>query len=102
MALPPILQKLALPVIGAPMFLVSNPDLVIAQCRAGIVGAFPALNARPQEELDRWLTRIGEAVGPGDAPYAVNQIVHHSNDRLARGVRWCGRCMAGAAWCSTT
>ena len=91
MALPPILQKLALPVIGAPMFLVSNPDLVIAQCRAGIVGAFPALNARPQEELDRWLTRIGEAVGPGDAPYAVNQIVHHSNDRLARDLESCAR-----------
>lgn len=82
MALPPILQRLALPVIGAPLFIVSNPELVIAQCKGGIVGAFPALNARPKEELDAWLARIRAALGPDDAPFAVNQIVHGSNDRL--------------------
>jgi nitronate monooxygenase len=73
-------DRLALPVIAAPMFIVSNPDLVIAQCRGGIVGSFPALNARPQEALDEWLTTIKAAVG--DAPFAVNQIIHQSNVRL--------------------
>jgi nitronate monooxygenase len=91
MSLPPILSKLALPVIAAPMFIVSNPDLVIAQCRGGIVGSFPALNARPQEELDGWLTRIRAALGPDDAPFAVNQIVHHSNDRLEHDLAACAR-----------
>jgi nitronate monooxygenase len=91
MALPPILQNLSLPVIGSPMFIVSNPDLVIAQCKGGIVGSFPALNARPKEELDRWLSRIQDALGPDDAPFAVNQIVHASNDRLEHDLDICGR-----------
>ncbi|WP_372620823.1 NAD(P)H-dependent flavin oxidoreductase [Falsiroseomonas sp.] len=89
MSLPPILQKLALPVIASPMFIVSNPELVIAQCRGGIVGSFPALNARPKEELDAWLTRIRDALGPQDAPFAVNQIVHGSNDRLEHDLGIC-------------
>jgi len=92
MPLPPALQgRLSLPAIGAPLFIVSNPDLVIAQCRGGIIGAFPALNARPKEELDGWLTRIRGALGPGDAPFAVNQIVHASNDRLEHDLEVCGR-----------
>lgn len=92
MPLPPALRgRLALPAIGAPLFIVSNPDLVIAQCRAGIIGAFPALNARPKEELDVWLTRITAALGPGDAPFAVNQIVHNSNDRLAHDMEVCAK-----------
>ena len=98
MSLPPILsERLRLPVVGAPLFIVSNPDLVIAQCKAGIVGSFPALNARPEEELDRWLEKItGElrdydSENPGvlSAPYAVNQIVHKSNDRLQHDVEMC-------------
>lgn len=98
MALPKLLQdNLALPVIGAPMFLVSGPDLVIAQCKSGIVGAFPALNARPQELLDLWLTRIvselaaARAAHPDKmiAPFAVNQIIHHSNDRLEHDLDLC-------------
>jgi nitronate monooxygenase len=91
MALPPILQRLKLPVIGAPLFIVSNPDLVIAQCKGGIVGSFPALNARPKEELDGWLTTIRDALGPDDAPFAVNQIVHASNDRLEHDLEACER-----------
>lgn len=91
MALPPILQKLALPVIGAPLFIVSNPELVIAQCRSGIVGAFPALNARPKEALDSWLAQIRAALGPEDAPFAVNQIVHGSNDRLEHDLAVCAK-----------
>lgn len=92
MPLPPALQgRLALPAIGAPLFIISNPDLVIAQCRAGIIGAFPALNARPKEELDRWLTRITASLGPADAPFAVNQIVHGSNDRLAHDIEVCAK-----------
>ena len=91
MALPPILRdRLRLPVIGAPMFIVSNPDLVIAQCKAGIVGSFPALNARPASLLDEWLHRIREELAAWDrdhpdtpaAPFAVNQIVYKTNDRL--------------------
>ena len=90
MTLPKILRGLALPAIGAPMFLISNPDLVIAQCTAGIVGAFPALNARPQGELEAWLKTIAEALDRHNqahpdtpaAPYAVNQIVHKTNPRL--------------------
>ena len=90
MSLPPVLQRLRLPVIGSPLFIVSNPDLVIAQCKAGIVGSFPALNARPQSLVDEWLHRITEELAAWDrdhpdqpsAPYAVNQIVHRSNARL--------------------
>ena len=98
MALPRRLQeKLALPVIGAPMFIVSVPELVIAQCRAGIVGAFPALNARPKELLDEWLGRITETLRRHAAdhpeqrvaPFAVNQIIHQSNDRLDHDLRLC-------------
>jgi nitronate monooxygenase len=93
MSLPPLLQRLKLPVIGAPMFIAGNPKLVIEQCRAGIVGSFPALNARPKETLDAWLTEIETALAasPGAAPYAVNQIVHKSNDRLAHDVEVCVR-----------
>jgi nitronate monooxygenase len=97
MSLPPLLQHLRLPVIGAPLFIISNPDLVLAQCTAGIVGSFPALNARPPELLDAWLTRIGtelaayKAAHPQAtvAPFAVNQIVHSSNDRLQHDMDLC-------------
>ncbi len=97
MAVPAVLRHLRLPVIGAPLFIASGPDLVIAQCEAGIVGSFPALNARPAEELARWLTRIESeladfaAANPGKpaAPFAVNQIVHSSNDRLAHDIDVC-------------
>ena len=89
--------RLALPVVGSPLFIISNPDLVIAQCKAGVVGSFPALNARPAEKLDEWLTQIKEALARHDeenpdrpsAPYAVNQIVHNSNDRLMHDVEVC-------------
>lgn len=97
MALPAIFDRLRLPVIGSPLFIVSGPDLVIAQCKAGIVGSFPALNARPQAQLDEWLHRITEELAAWDrdnpdqlsAPYAVNQIVHRSNDRLMADVATC-------------
>ncbi len=98
MALPDILRtKLRLPAVGAPLFIVSNPALVIAQCKAGIVGSFPALNARPAERLDEWLSEITEALAAHDrdhpdqpaAPFAVNQIVHRSNDRLERDLEAC-------------
>jgi nitronate monooxygenase len=97
MSLPPLLQHLRLPVIGAPLFIISNPDLVLAQCTAGIVGSFPALNARPPELLDAWLTRINaelaayRAAHPqaAPAPFAVNQIVHSSNDRLQHDMDLC-------------
>jgi len=97
MALPSILQNLALPVMASPMFIVSYPELVLAQCKAGIVGAFPTLNARHPELLDEWLTRIAEELSafrvanPGQpvGPLAVNQIVHQSNTRLERDVRVC-------------
>ena len=93
MSLPPVLQKLRIPVIGAPMFIAGNPRLVIEQCKAGIVGSFPALNARPKESLDQWLTDIETALAgqPNAAPYAVNQIVHKSNDRLEHDVEVCIR-----------
>ena len=99
MALPPLLQRLRIPVIGAPMFIVSNPKLVIAQCTAGIVGSFPALNARPQSLLDEWLHEISEALGAWDrdhpdrpaAPFAVNQIVHRSNDRFEHDLEVCAK-----------
>ncbi len=90
-------RRLRIPVIGAPQFIVSGPKLVIAQCTAGIVGAFPALNARPKEQLDEWLYEIKEALAAWDtkhpdrpsAPFAVNQIVHRSNDRLEHDVEVC-------------
>lgn len=93
MPLPPVLQKLRLPVIGAPMFIAGNPKLVIEQCKAGIVGSFPALNARPKEALDQWLAEIEGALDgqPDAAPYAVNQIVHKSNDRLEHDLEVCIR-----------
>ena len=98
MPIPDILQdRLRLPVIGAPMFIVSTPKLVIAQCKAGIVGSFPALNARPASQLDEWLAQITEELGKAAranpqakiAPYAVNQIVHSSNNRLEADVALC-------------
>jgi nitronate monooxygenase len=101
MSLPRALQaKLALPVIGAPLFIISHPALVIAQCKAGVVGAFPALNARPISQLDEWLNEITETLAAHDrahpdrpaAPFAVNQIVHRSNARLEQDleltVKW--------------
>ncbi|MFZ6649194.1 NAD(P)H-dependent flavin oxidoreductase [Undibacterium sp. TJN25] len=95
--LPAALQNLALPVIGSPLFIASGPRLVAAQCKAGIVGAFPALNARPAELLDTWLTELKaelaayQEANPGAkvGPIAVNQIVHQSNDRLAHDVEMC-------------
>jgi nitronate monooxygenase len=97
MRLPAALQHLSLPVIGAPLFIASCPALVIAQCKAGIVGSFPALNARPAEMLDQWLNEIEVALSEYRAahpdavigPIAVNQIVHQSNDRLAHDVEVC-------------
>ena len=98
MPLPDLLKgRLRLPVIGAPMFIVSGPELVIAQCKAGIVGAFPALNARPQEVLEDWLAQIQSELdayraahrGKPVAPFAVNQIVHGSNDRLEHDLAVC-------------
>ncbi|MFL6795433.1 MAG: NAD(P)H-dependent flavin oxidoreductase [Sphingomicrobium sp.] len=99
MSLPPILQNLRIPVIGAPLFIVSNPNLVIAQCTSGIVGSFPALNARPAELLEEWLHEISEALAAWDrdhperpaAPFAVNQIVHRSNDRLEHDMAVCAK-----------
>ncbi|MGE5471003.1 MAG: NAD(P)H-dependent flavin oxidoreductase [Bacteroidota bacterium] len=92
MPIPQSLQKgLALPVICAPMFIVSNPELVIAQCKGGLIGSFPALNARPMEVLDDWLTRIKAALAddPQAAPFAVNQIIHPSNERLEHDMALC-------------
>ena len=89
MPLPTVFSRLRLPVISSPMFIVSNPDLVIAQCRAGIVGSFPALNARPGPVLEEWLQRLTTELGEHDAPFAVNQIVHRSNDRLMHDVELC-------------
>ena len=98
MALPPALQnRLRLPVVGAPLFIISNPDLVIAQCKAGVVGSFPALNARPEPVLEEWLERITSELADYDAanpdspsaPFAVNQIVHGSNARLKYDMDMC-------------
>ena len=97
MSLPPVLQgRLSVPIVGAPLFIVSGPELVIAQCKAGIVGSFPALNARPAELLDKWLERIKnelddfeQKTGKKAAPFAVNQIVHASNDRVKHDVEVC-------------
>ncbi|UIJ86966.1 nitronate monooxygenase family protein [Rhizobium leguminosarum] len=98
MALPPILKdRLRLPVIGSPLFIISHPTLTLAQCKAGIVGAFPALNARPESQLDEWLAEITEELARHDAahpewpaaPFAVNQIVHMSNKRLEHDLSLC-------------
>ncbi len=86
MSLPLALQALRLPMICAPMFLVSGPELVIAACRAGVVGSFPSLNQRTTAGLEEWLTLINGSLTPGDAPYAINLIVHHSNVRLDEDV----------------
>ena len=99
MSVPSILSRLRLPVIGAPLFIVSGPALVIAQCKSGVVGSFPALNARPQALVDEWLHEITEALAAHDrdhpdapsAPYAVNQIVHRSNDRLEADIAICAK-----------
>lgn len=99
MALPPVLQKLRLPVIGAPLFIISNPKLVIAQCTSGVVGAMPALNARPASQLDEWLAEITEGLAAWNrahperpaAPFAINQIVHRSNDRLEHDMQVCAK-----------
>ena len=99
MALPAIFDRLRLPVIGAPLFIISNPDLVIAQCKAGVVGSFPALNARPKEKLEEWLEKITTALAAWDAahpeapsaPFAVNQIVHRTNDRLQHDLEICAK-----------
>ena len=97
--LPPALQKLALPVIGSPLFIISNPKLVIEQCKAGIVGSMPSLNARPAELLEDWLAEITETLAAWDkahpeqpsAPFAINQIVHKSNDRLEHDMQVCAK-----------
>src|SRR6201994_714232 len=98
MSMPALFKgRLSLPVIGAPLFIISVPDLVIAQCKAGVVGAFPALNARPAALLDEWLARIKEELAAWDkahperpsAPFAVNQIVHRSNNRLDQDMALC-------------
>ncbi|MBP7704596.1 MAG: nitronate monooxygenase [Caulobacter sp.] len=100
MALPPILRdRLRLPVIASPLFIISGPDLVIAQCKAGIVGSFPSLNARPISQLDEWLHRITEELAAWDranpdlpsAPFAVNQIVHKTNNRLEEDLELCAK-----------
>src|SRR5213075_3234495 len=100
MSMPALFKgRLSIPVIGAPLFIISNPDLVIAQCKAGIVGSFPALNARPASLLDEWLHEITEALAAWDrehpdrpaAPFAVNQIVHRSNDRFEQDMEVCAK-----------
>ncbi len=99
MALPAPFDRLRLPIIGSPLFIVSGPELVIAQCKAGIIGSFPALNARPSGVLDEWLHQITEELAAHNrdnpdrpaAPYAVNQIVHRSNDRLEEDMEVCAK-----------
>jgi nitronate monooxygenase len=99
MPLPAVLSHLPLPIFGAPLFIVSNPKLVVAQCIAGVVGSMPALNARPAEQLDEWLAEITETLAAHDrrhpdrpaAPFAINQIVHKSNDRLEHDLAVCAR-----------
>jgi nitronate monooxygenase len=99
MALPPALQRTRLPVIGSPLFIISHPKLVIEQCKAGVIGAMPALNARPASQLDDWLAEITESLAAWDqanphrpsAPYAINQIVHKSNDRLDADMAVCAK-----------
>ena len=95
--LPPPLNRLPFPVIGSPLFIISNPKLVIAQCKAGVVGSMPALNARPAEQLEEWLIEITDALAAHDAahpespaaPFAINQIVHKSNERLEHDMALC-------------
>ena len=95
----PLCDNLRLPVIGSPLFIISGPELVIAQCKAGVIGSFPALNARPQAQLDEWLHQITEELAEYNranpdkpaAPYAVNQIVHKSNDRLEADLMTCAK-----------
>ncbi|WP_150290375.1 NAD(P)H-dependent flavin oxidoreductase [Sphingobium estronivorans] len=90
MSLPKLLEgRLSLPLIGSPMFIVSQPALVIAQCRAGIVGSFPSLNARPSGMFEQWLQHLHEALTDRDAPFAVNLIVHKTNDRLEEDLDLC-------------
>ncbi len=99
MSLPPVLLRLPLPIIAAPLFIVSNPRLVIEQCKAGVVGSMPALNARPAAQLDDWLAEIAGTLAAWDrdhpdqkaAPYAINQIVHKSNDRLDHDMLVCAK-----------
>ncbi|MGR6806000.1 NAD(P)H-dependent flavin oxidoreductase [Sphaerotilus natans] len=99
MPLPPVLARLPLPIIGSPLFIISNPKLVIAQCQAGVVGSMPALNARPASQLDEWLAEITETLAAYDAahpdapsaPFAINQIVHKSNDRLEQDMALCAK-----------
>jgi nitronate monooxygenase len=99
MPLPAVLRTLPLPIIGAPLFIISNPKLVIEQCKAGVVGAMPALNARPAEQLDAWLAEITETLAAWNrehperpaAPFAINQIVHKSNDRLDHDMQMCAK-----------
>jgi nitronate monooxygenase len=99
MALPDVLKRVPFPVIASPMFIVSTPQLVIAQCKAGVVGAMPALNARPAEQLDEWLAEITESLAAYNAahpdkpaaPFAINQIVHKSNDRLDHDMAMCAK-----------
>lgn len=97
--IPAVLQHLRLPLIGSPLFIISNPQLVIAQCKAGVVGSMPALNARPAAQLDDWLAEITETLTAWDAahpeqpsaPFAINQIVHKSNDRLEQDMQVCAK-----------
>jgi len=97
--LPPVLQRLPLPIIGSPMFIISTPKLVIEQCKAGVVGSMPALNARPAEQLEEWLAEITETLAAYNranpdkpaAPFAINQIVHKSNERLEHDMAVCAR-----------
>ncbi len=99
MPLPAVFTRMPLPIIGAPLFIISNPKLVIAQCIAGVVGSMPALNARPASQLDDWLAEITEALAAHDkahperpaAPFAINQIVHKSNDRLEHDLQMCAK-----------
>jgi nitronate monooxygenase len=97
--LPPVLQNLPFPVIGSPLFIISNPKTVIAQCKAGVIGSMPALNARPAAQLEDWLAEITETLAAHDkanpnnkaAPFAINQIVHKSNDRLEHDMQVCAK-----------
>jgi nitronate monooxygenase len=99
MALPPVLKRVPFPVFGAPLFIVSNPKLVIAQCTSGVVGSMPALNARPASQLEEWLAEITEGLAAWNrahpnqpaAPYAINQIVHKTNDRLEHDMQVCAK-----------
>ena len=90
MSLPPLLEgRLSLPLIGSPMFIISQPEMVIAQCRAGVVGAFPSLNARPSGVFEQWLQQLTTTLTDQDAPFAVNLIVHRSNPRLEEDLALC-------------